>query len=80
MIRNFFCCFLRKTNKAEQVDTLKKKCYCKICGEELERIKENKYIIQENKGMYGITTGTKKFECFDCPHCGCQNILNIREG
>ena len=27
-----------------------------------------------------IITGTKKFECFDCPHCGCQNILNVREG
>lgn len=23
---------------------------------------------------------SKTFEAFDCPHCGCQNIVNIREG
>lgn len=47
---------------------------------QVDLIKDNKYIVQENKGINGIATGTKKFECFDCPHCGCQNILNVREG
>lgn len=68
MIKNIF-------NK----NNLKNKNICKVCGKEFELIKDNKYIVQENKGLNGIVTGIKKFECFDCPYCGCQNIMNIRE-
>lgn len=53
---------------------------CKVCKKPFKLEKNNKYIVQENKGINGIATGTKKFECFDCPHCGCQNILSVREG
>lgn len=53
---------------------------CKVCGKDFKLLKKNKYIVQENKGINGIATGTKKFECFNCPYCGCQNILNEREG
>lgn len=72
MIKNLF--------KKEKVIELEKKNYCKVCGKDFELIKDNKYIVQENKGISGITNGYKKFECFDCPHCGCQNIVNVREG
>lgn len=71
-----------KKISSEDIDVkdLKKINICKSCGKQFDLVKENKYIVQENKGLNGIATGTKKFECFDCPHCGCQNILNIREG
>ena len=53
---------------------------CKVCGKDFKLKKDNKYIVQENKGINGIASGSKKFECFDCPNCGCQNIVNVREG
>jgi predicted RNA-binding Zn-ribbon protein involved in translation (DUF1610 family) len=61
-------------------DTLEKINFCKVCGKEFELIKDNKYVVQENNGINVAVSGRKKFECFDCPHCGCQNIVNIREG
>lgn len=30
--------------------------------------------------MNVLVEGQKAYECFDCPECGCQNIVNIREG
>lgn len=66
--------------KEIEIIELEKKNYCKVCGKDFELIKDNKYIVQENKGISGIANGYKKFECFDCPHCGCQNIVNVREG
>ena len=53
---------------------------CKICGKDFELEAKNKYIAIENKGLNGSISGLKKFECFDCPKCGCQNIVNVREG
>lgn len=46
---------------------------CKICEKEFELKKENKYIANTmnfliNKSCYS--------EAFDCPFCGCQNIVN----
>lgn len=56
-----------------------KKYFCKICGENFELLKGNKYLV-EFKKIEGIIVTMKNYECFDCPKCGCQNILNIREG
>lgn len=53
---------------------------CKVCGKQFELKKDNKYVVAENKGLSSIANGYKYFECFDCPECGCQNIVNIREG
>lgn len=71
-----------KKNKDEEIDRkdLEKINVCKVCGKQFDLIKENKYIVQKNKGINSIANRIKKFECFDCPHCGCQNVLNIREG
>ena len=41
--------------------------------------KENKYIVQEIPTVANTLTGRKAFEAFDCPKCGCQNIVGIRE-
>lgn len=69
-----------KKNEVIDIKELEKINICKVCGKQFDLKKENKYIVRENKGINGIVSGTKKFECFDCPNCGCQNILNIREG
>lgn len=53
---------------------------CKICGKEFELKKENKYLATEKIAAFGAFTELPKtFEAFDCPYCGCQNIVNIRE-
>ena len=53
---------------------------CKICGKEFELKKENKYLATEKIAAFGtLSKIPKTFEAFDCPHCGCQNIVNIRE-
>ena len=51
---------------------------CKICNKEFELLKENRYMVT-NKNVKGITSGlTSAFDAFDCPYCGCQNIVSDR--
>lgn len=53
---------------------------CKICGKRFKLIKENRYLATENTGVLAaMAKPSKIFEAFDCPRCGCQNIVNIRE-
>lgn len=53
---------------------------CKICGKRFKLMKENRYLATEKIGaLEGLTKASKIFEAFDCPYCGCQNIVNIRE-
>ena len=48
---------------------------CKVCGNEFEALKENKYIVKDNS----ILTGKEQlYDCFDCPKCGCQVIGKVR--
>ena len=54
---------------------------CKVCGKRYKAKAENKYIAVERLGAFeGLTKAPKQYECFDCLKCGCQNIVNIREG
>ena len=53
---------------------------CKVCKKLFRPKKENKYEIESRPvGLQVMVEKTKVFECFDCPRCGCQNIVNIRE-
>ena len=53
---------------------------CKICGKRFKIMKENRYLATEKVAPFGTLTKLPKvFEAFDCPHCGCQNIVNTRE-
>jgi transcription elongation factor Elf1 len=46
---------------------------CKVCGKEFELLKENKKIV----ASWEFLLRTENFyEAFDCPYCGCQNIVN----
>lgn len=49
---------------------------CGICGKEFELKKENKYIVQ-NVSLTGMLN-RNYHEAFDCPYCGCQNVVNER--
>ena len=54
---------------------------CKVCKRYFRATKENRYEITMDKSFMDALTkaGTQIAECFDCPKCGCQNIVNIRE-
>ena len=55
------------------------KC-CKVCGKRLNLKAENRYEIREvPKGLRVLVEGAVVYEAFDCPKCGCQNIVNIRK-
>lgn len=54
---------------------------CKVCGKILKLKKEYKYLINDTPvGLNCLVEKSKIYECFDCPKCGCQNIVNVREG
>lgn len=46
---------------------------CKFCKEPFELKKDNLYLAE-----YTVPFSNYKStaEAFDCPHCGCQNIIN----
>ena len=50
---------------------------CKVCGKEFELKNDNRYVVLKNKGNM-IMHDYHKYEAFDCPFCGCQNIVNKR--
>ena len=55
---------------------------CKICKKYFNAKAKDKYLIIKAKTlaeMFNKTDDTV-LECFDCPKCGCQNIVNVREG
>lgn len=49
---------------------------CKTCGQGFKLKKENKYLSASANAIFGNLT---LHECFDCPICGCQNIVGSRE-
>lgn len=56
---------------------------CKICGTEFQAVKANHYIGRDN-GKTGLSIALvneeeKLFDAFDCPHCGCQLIVQERK-
>ena len=56
---------------------------CRICGKEFELKKENLYTAREEctTGLALIAENKEVdlFDAFDCPFCGCQNIVGKRK-
>lgn len=54
---------------------------CKVCGGRLRLDKECRYEVVTVPTIIGVFSGehTTVFEAFDCPKCGCQNIVNVKE-
>ena len=51
-----------------------KKIKCKLCKTKFVPKKENMYLAQDLSNLLA----SKEHECFDCPQCGRQNVVNIR--
>lgn len=53
---------------------------CKVCGK-LFRLKANRRyeVISNPVGLGFLVEKPHILECFDCPRCGCQNMVNVRE-
>lgn len=58
-----------------------KKIRCRICGKKFEPKKNDMYIVEKECIEKSIFIKTKQlYECFDCPACGHQIPVSIREG
>ncbi len=57
-----------------------KKMECKVCGTRIKPAKDEIYAATERlTPMELLTSKARVFDAIDCPRCGCQNLLAIRE-
>ena len=55
---------------------------CKVCQKLIELDKKDRYTARDNESIgFSNFTGTESslYDAFDCPYCGCQNIVNDRK-
>ena len=52
---------------------------CKACGSKLKLTNDRRYVVVKHS-IADLLTNPVAYECFDCQRCGCQNIVNVREG
>ena len=59
---------------------------CKVCGRDFALVAEDHYIARSIKSngpslsdIIASPTEPVQYDAIDCPHCGCQNILQKRE-
>lgn len=53
---------------------------CKVCGKRFVLFAHNRYVVMVAPvGMNLLTQKTEYYNAFDCPHCGCQNIVGVVE-
>ena len=57
-----------------------KKKKCRACGFKFRLEKENRYLVKKSTSLLGNISETPTiFEVFDCPLCGCQNVVGVYE-
>lgn len=53
---------------------------CKVCGRFFRLKSENRYeVVDRPTALTALVKKDTVFEAFNCPWCGCQNIVNVRE-
>ena len=53
---------------------------CKVCGKRMKLNAKDRYDVYSNLApLQCLVENVKHYEAFDCPKCGCQNIVNVRE-
>lgn len=57
---------------------------CKVCGRDFALIAEEHYVARDPEetglaAVLGRNPEAKWYDAFDCPHCGCQNVVQERK-
>lgn len=57
---------------------------CKVCGGDFPLMAEEHYVARnvEKTGLIPAISGQEEatqYDAFDCPHCGCQNVIQERK-
>lgn len=53
---------------------------CGVCGRRFRLLAKNRYeVVKSPVGLNCLTQGTIYYNAFDCPYCGCQNIVGVVE-
>lgn len=56
---------------------------CKVCNKEFELQRKDHYVARDNgrTGLSALAGGSEEelYDAFDCPHCGCQNVMQERK-
>lgn len=53
---------------------------CNVCGRRFRLLAKNRYEVAKSPvGLNCLTQGTVYYNAFNCPHCGCQNIVGVLE-
>ena len=71
-------------NKMENKKSIPGMKTCCVCGRDFPLLVENRYTARdpEKSGAPASLVGSAEvnlFDATDCPHCGCQNILQPRK-
>ena len=57
-----------------------KKLKCEVCGKRFEPASDKKYnVLKQPVGLQAIVERPVIYEAFDCPKCGCQKLVGVRE-
>lgn len=51
---------------------------CKACGSKIDFTKDGHYVVEHREGT-ALSVIVTYFDAFDCPKCGTQCIVGVRE-
>ena len=56
---------------------------CKVCGRDFPLMHEEHHIVRDTE-ISGVVAAFSSheapmYDAFDCPHCGCQNVMQSRK-
>ena len=65
------------------MENIKGMTTCEVCGRDFPLIGEEHYVAVDTD-VEGIAASIVRhepeiYDVFDCPHCGCQNIMQTRK-
>lgn len=57
---------------------------CKVCERDFPLMAEEHYVVRDPQRVGVLanlanTDKAMKYDAFDCPHCGCQNVMQGRK-
>ena len=52
---------------------------CDVCGRRFLLRAKNRYVVEVPANLLEARVRAIYYNAFDCPHCGCQNIVGVLE-